>query len=467
MRKYVPLPASLVGRIGLWALLLFAASIILFWAMFGAAAREVSREVVDTRLIQFADQLRGYWASREAGGPSRPGDGGAPAPNPVIGSPDVGWIWQISEAGSVIEVSPLLRLTGADIKSRVSVPGTKFIISDAATPLGKMRIAERIVDEVPPYSSDEDREKTIRVHYLVGVGAEQYEDYVAQHTARLRELFVLALIPVSLAILGMLTIIILALRRDLGRVGGAMKKYEDGGAETIEGAHPRELQRLVDRMNGLLQQNTMLIDRTRKYVSKIAHDINHPLAIMKNGLRGDVDAPLLERQVERMAGLVDRYSSLARAIGPEGQVQRQTHVAEALADIAEGFSILYRRTPLEISCACDPGLTFFVARHDLEAMVSNLVSNAHKFANDKVTLSAVKQDGNLIVRIEDDGPGITPEQRDAALNWGGRLDEAPPGTGFGLSIVRDIVALYDGEMRLGESALGGLSVEIELPGRDR
>lgn len=467
MSALVPLPASLVGRIGLWALLLFAASILLFWALFGAAAREVSREVVDTRLIQFADQLRGYWASREAGGPARSGDTGAPAPNPVIGSPDVGWIWQISEAGAVIDVSPLLRLTGAGIKPRVNAPGSEFTISDAVTPLGTMRIAERIVDEVPPFRSDDDANRTIRVHYLVGVSAEQYEDYVAQHTARLRDLFVLAVIPVSLAIFGMLTVIVLALRRDLGRVAGAMDNYEDGGSETIEGRHPRELQRLVDRMNGLLLQNTMLIDRTRKYVSKIAHDINHPLAIMKNGLSGAVDTPMLERQVERMAGLVDRYSSLARAIGPEGQVQRQTAIADALTDIAEGFSIVYRRTPLDISCRCDAGLNFFVARHDLEAMVSNLVSNAHKFAEERVVLSAEKRDGNLVVRIEDDGPGITAAQRDAALNWGGRLDEAPPGTGFGLSIVSDIVALYDGEMRLGESALGGLSVEIELPGKGR
>ena len=378
----------------------------------------MSREVVDTRLIQFVDQLRGYWTSREAGGPDRvPGDG-APAPNPVIGSPDVGWIWQISGAGSVIDISPLLRLTGAGIKPRVTEIAAKLTISNATTPLGGMRIAERIIDEVPPFSSEDDGEKTIRVHYL-------------------------------------------------GRVGGAMDGYEDGRSETIEVAHPRELQHLVDRMKGLLQQNTMLIDRTRKYVSKIAHDINHPLAIIKNGLRGDVDTPVLERQVERMAGLVDRYSSLARAIGLEGQVQRQTDIADALNDIAEGFTILYRRTPLDISCSCDPALTFFVARHDLEAMVSNLVSNAHKFAEEKVVLSAELRGGNLVVQVDDDGPGITPEQREAALDWGGRLGEAPPRTGFGLSIVRDIVALYDGEMRLGEAVLSGLSFEIELPGKGR
>ncbi len=366
-----------------------------------------------------------------------------------------------------IDRSALLRLKGVALKSRVTAPGAAFTISDVVTPLGAMRIAERIVDEIPPFSSDDGIPEKIRVHYLVGVSAEQYADYVAQHTARLRDLFVLALIPVSLAVLGVLTIIVLALRRDLGRVASAMDQYEDGAAETIEGAHPRELQRLVDRMNGLLQQNTMLIDRTRKYVSKIAHDINHPLAIMKNGLSGAVDTALLGRQVDRMAGLVDRYSSLARAIGPEGQVQRQTDIAATLEDIADGFSILYRRTPLDISRVCDPGLKFFVARHDLEAMVSNLVSNAHKFADQKVVLSAELRDGNLVVRVEDDGPSITAGQRDAALNWGGRLDEAPPGTGFGLSIVRDIVALYDGETRLGDAAAGGLSVEIELPGNRR
>jgi signal transduction histidine kinase len=390
-----------------------------------------------------------------------------PTPNLVLGSPDVGWIWQISEGNEIIDRSALLRLTGTTLKSRVTKPGVKFTISDVASSLGAMRIAERIVDEVPPFSAENGEPEKIRVHYLVGVSAEQYADYVAQHTARLRDLFVLALIPVSVAILGMLTIIVLALRRDLGRVASSTDYYEDGAAETIEGAHPWELQRLVDRMNGLLQQNTMLIDRTRKYVSKIAHDINHPLAIMKNGINGAVDTALLGRQVDRMAGLVDRYSSLARAIGPEGQVQRQTEIAATLEDIAEGFSILYRRTPLDISCVCDSDLTFFVARHDLEAMVSNLVSNAHKFADEKVILGAELRDGNLVVRVEDDGPGITAEQREAALDWGGRLDEAPPGTGFGLSIVRDIVALYDGDMRLGEAAAGGLSVEIELPGKRR
>lgn len=467
MTERAILPASLVGRMTLWALLLFTASMLAIWALFAAAAGEVSRQVVDTRLIQFADQVRGYWASLQAGQSAVRPRGAEPSSGPVLGSPDVGWVWQILVGDKVLGRSQLLRLSGTTLKARVKVPSPEFSLTDVDTAQGPMRIAERIVDEALPYSADgSDGVTRMRVHYLVGINAEQYENYVAQHTSRLRRLFVLAAIPVSVAILGMLVFIVLALRRDLARVSASMGRYEEGETPNIEGVFPRELQRLVDRMNGLLQQNMLLIDRTRRYVSKIAHDINHPLAVMKNDLQGRTDADLMQRQVDRMAGLVDRYSSLARAIGPEGQIQRQTNIGDVLDDVANGFSILYRRTPLEIVCDCEPELTFPVAQHDLEAMLSNLVSNAHKFAKSEVRLSATCDDKHLRVIVEDDGPGIPEAQRNAALNWGGRLDEAPPGTGFGLTIVRDITALYGGEMRFADSLLGGLKAELILARSD-
>jgi len=252
------------------------------------------------------------------------------------------------------------------------------------------------------------------VHYLTDLSAERYQAYVDDHAARLRSFAPIAAVPVSLVLLGMLAFIVLALRRDLGAVGSALNRYEAGATETVEGRFPAELQDLVDRVNALLAQNARLVARTRKYVSKIAHDINHPLAIMKNALAsGDGEASsatgrgqaptkkedqastnrlankqLLSHQVKRMTGLVDRYASLARAIGPEGKAGRQTRVAELLADVAEGFSILYRRTPLAIDADCDEALMVPIPRHDLEAMVSNLVSNAHKFADSRVRLAA-------------------------------------------------------------------------------
>ena len=66
--------------------------------------------------------------------------------------------------------------------------------------------------------------------------------------------------------------------------------------------------------------------------------------------------------------------------------------------------------------------------------------------------------------IDDDGPGIPPARREAALTRGGRLDETAPGSGLGLDIVREIADLYRGSLRLEDSPLGGLRARLELPG---
>ena len=69
----------------------------------------------------------------------------------------------------------------------------------------------------------------------------------------------------------------------------------------------------------------------------------------------------------------------------------------------------------------------------------------------------------LRIVIEDDGPGLTAEQRKQALKRGIRLDESQPGSGLGLSIVRDIATEYGGAFILDESASGGLKAVIILP----
>ena len=65
--------------------------------------------------------------------------------------------------------------------------------------------------------------------------------------------------------------------------------------------------------------------------------------------------------------------------------------------------------------------------------------------------------------VEDDGPGVPAEQYSAVLRRGIRADEMVPGSGLGLAIVSDLLDLYGGQLALGRSALGGLSVRIALP----
>jgi signal transduction histidine kinase len=445
---------SLVNRLILWACILFALSLPLFWGIFSAAVVKVSQDVVDTRIVEFGNQMRGFWISASASGRANQPD------LPILAGVDIEWVAQISEDGAVAYRSPLLRIGNNRLTPTVTTTKAEFALRTASTEIGMVRVAERLVDEVLPRRGGS---ATAPTHYTVAVAINRYNDQVEQHAARLRGLALIAAIPISLSLFGFLVIIIYAARRNLAGVQDAMQRYEGGTADQIDGQFPTEIQELIDRMNDLLRQNAKLIERTRKYVTKIAHDINHHLAIIKNALAGDVDKPLVERQIERMVGLVDRYSSLARAIGPEGQSGGLTNISEVLEDVSEGFAILYRRTPLTIERDCDDGLTARIPRHDIEAMISNLVSNAHKYANAQVKISARREDGNLVISVADDGPGIPETEREGALNWGRRLDEAPPGTGFGLSIVCDIADLYDGQVTLDTSPLGGLQVDITLP----
>jgi signal transduction histidine kinase len=451
----------------LWALVLVAVSVPLFWLFFSVAVERISVQVVDARILELANQVRGYRASAEA---IRARDGNPPEgsvegpPRLVIGGADADWVWQISVNGQITERSELLAIANAELPVEAAVTGPEFQIAEFDTGLGRMRVAGRLIGEVPPFSGEDQAQDPVQVQYFAGISLARYDARVEELASRLRQLALLAAIPVSLALLGMLGFIILALRHQLSGLGSAMQRYENAETDGIEGRFPDEIQRLVDRMNGMLRQNMRLIERTRNYVSKIAHDINHPLSVMKNGLKGDIDTDLMNRQVERMTGLVDRYSSLARAIGPDGQPARKTEIEPLLKDVVDGFAILYRRTPLTIDHSCPADLLVPIPKHDLEAMLSNLVSNAHKFADAQVRVSAQASDEGLRLIVEDDGPGISEALRSAAFNWGKRLDEAPPGTGFGLSIVRDIAELYEGSVTLGQSAdLGGLRVDIVLP----
>ena len=77
-------------------------------------------------------------------------------------------------------------------------------------------------------------------------------------------------------------------------------------------------------------------------------------------------------------------------------------------------------------------------------------------------IKALDEDG-LLITVDDDGPGLKPEERQKALRRGQRLDESKPGSGLGLSIVGDLAALYEGGLELDAAPSGGLRAILTLP----
>ena len=92
------------------------------------------------------------------------------------------------------------------------------------------------------------------------------------------------------------------------------------------------------------------------------------------------------------------------------------------------------------------------------------MENACKWARRRVRVSAGPTGlGQMVVVVEDDGPGLPEDQREAALQRGMRMDETTPGSGLGLSIVVELTRAYGGRISLGDSELGGLKAVLELP----
>jgi signal transduction histidine kinase len=147
-------------------------------------------------------------------------------------------------------------------------------------------------------------------------------------------------------------------------------------------------------------------------------------------------------------------------------VGARTSVCGAIEDLRFSLKRLYSDRDLAFEVAGIAGLVFRGDPQDLEEMLGNLMDNACKWARSRVRVTAARDGERLLLTVEDDGPGIPPPARDAALARGGRLDEAVAGSGLGLAIVRDLLELYRGGLRMEASPLGGLKVVLDLPAAD-
>ncbi len=137
------------------------------------------------------------------------------------------------------------------------------------------------------------------------------------------------------------------------------------------------------------------------------------------------------------------------------------------ADIATAVDRIVRtlkRTPrggaLAWSINVAPGMIVGVDPHDLEELLGNILDNAVKWGRTTIRVSAERDGSRIRLVIEDDGPGADPAGIKRMMERGIRLDSQTPGTGIGLSIVRDIAAVYDLSIDITNRADGGLTVAV-------
>ena len=284
-------------------------------------------------------------------------------------------------------------------------------------------------------------------------------------------------ISLGLLGLGLVTAVFLQVQvglRPLFDLKQEIANVSQGKSARIERAYPTEIAPLAEQLNQLLDHNQEVVERQRTHVGNLAHALKTPLSVMlaeAGDTSGDRPAlaEIVRRQSEVMKGQVDHHLRRARAAARAAHgLGERTPVAEVLDEMAVMLERVFQSKGVEIDWRAPDELGFLGERQDLQEILGNLIENACKWSKRRVRISAGANGlGQMIVVVEDDGPGLPTDQREAAMKRGARMDEEAPGSGLGLSIVDDLTRAYGGRLTLAASDMGGLKAMLELPAAER
>ena len=238
-----------------------------------------------------------------------------------------------------------------------------------------------------------------------------------------------------------------------------------GRATRIEDKElPDEVAPLVEELNGLLAHNETQAEEARRHAGNLAHALKTPLTVIMNAATAHASdlGDTVIREAATMRRQVDHHLARARAVGRRGNVHSRADVWPSLESVERAVSRLYSHVRFDMDG--EKTLSVHVERQDLDEMLGNLIENAAKYGGGSVFVTVGAADGMAVIDVEDDGTGISPEDREKLFNRGVRLDSSKPGTGLGLAIVRDVAEIYGGTIALEESEdMGGVLARLRLP----
>ncbi|MDH0648964.1 ATP-binding protein [Pseudomonas sp. GD03858] len=252
--------------------------------------------------------------------------------------------------------------------------------------------------------------------------------------------------------------------RSLRRLSSELDEVESGARDGLSREHPRELLRLTGSLNRLLRSEREQRQRYRDSLDDLAHSLKTPLAVLQgvgeSMEQGDREqARVLQSQIERMSQQID-YQLQRASLRKSGLVRHQVELRPLLDSLCSTLAKVYRDKRVEVDLAIPALARVPMEQGALLELLGNLLENAYRLCLGQVRVSLHQSPGLLELCVEDDGPGVPPDQRERILERGERLDRQHPGQGIGLAVVKDIIDSYDAELSLGDSPLGGAAFRI-------
>lgn len=339
------------------------------------------------------------------------------------------------------------------------VPGERHL-AYAAFGHDRVAIASRAIQFA------DDPKGTRALTFSVAVSLSPYEEQQWRFRRKLLGWFA-GLMLVLLATLAALLRWVLGPVRRMER---EIHEVEEGRCEALGAGYPRELSGVATNLNALLLGERKRVARYRDTLGNLAHSLKTPLAVMRSSLSAGAESGAVGAEIDRMTGIIEHQLKRAAASGGALLGQAPVEVAQVAAELRATLLRVYAGKDLSLELAIAPATLFIGDRGDLTELLGNLLDNACKWCRSRVRLTASSDESagareRLTLVVEDDGAGISADDRARVLGRGVRADQNVPGHGLGLAMVHDTVDLYGGQLSIDSSPLGGARFSLRLPGR--
>ena len=305
-----------------------------------------------------------------------------------------------------------------------------------------------------------DRNILIKVELREGV----LDVYVFEKrlTSSTTDIFVFWLVGTSLVVALIAAYFLRQQIRPIRRLAAAADGFGKGRTDVdLKPSGAREVRQAANAFLMMRERILRQIGQRTQMLAGVSHDLRTPLTRMKLQLAmlgDDPGAAELKGDIADMERMVDGYLAFARGEGEESVAKTDLGaMIQEVAASAHGCTV---------ETAVEDGLEVEIRPDAFKRCLTNLVDNAQRYA-DRVCIDAKKIAKSIVITIDDDGPGIPEESREAAFRAFFRLDSSrnpdTGGTGLGLTIARDIARSHGGDLTLAKSPLGGLRARLVVP----
>lgn len=234
----------------------------------------------------------------------------------------------------------------------------------------------------------------------------------------------------------------------------------DPQSEPVREEGPRELRGAARAVNSMQARLRALIADRTKTLAAVAHDMRTPL--MRLRLAAENAPPeqreRMAREIAEVEALVASFIAFARD-DPAEEARVRLDLSALLQSIADDYSEAGRNVTFE----CGERFVITGQSLGLKRLFANLVENALKYG-ESARIKARREDGTVVIDVEDDGPGVPPEQREKVFEPFVRLsDDGARGAGLGLAAARSIARAHGGDIAILDRNDGAL-LRVTLPG---